>query len=60
MKTISTEGDLDALRQAASAWAVVLAWAKHGLFDVSAVDEVIRLGYQAVTEAAQSDPAQPA
>ena len=34
--------------------------AKHGLFDVSAVDEVIRLGYQAVTEAAQSDPAQPA
>jgi hypothetical protein len=42
MKTISTEGDLDALRQAASAWAVVLAWAKHGLFEALSHGEPVR------------------
>lgn len=42
MNTISSEGDLDALRRAASAWAVMLAWAKHGLFDALAHGEPVR------------------
>jgi hypothetical protein len=34
MDTIKTEGDLDALRRQASAWAVIIAWAQTGLFDL--------------------------
>ena len=33
MNTIRTETDLDALRRQAAAWAVVVAWGQHGLFD---------------------------
>jgi len=40
--TVSTESDLDALRRAASAWAVVVSWAKHGLFEALAGGEAIR------------------
>lgn len=42
MNTISSEGDLDALRRAASAWSVVLAWAKHGLFESLSHGEPVR------------------
>ena len=34
MDSIKTEGDLDALRRQASAWAVIIAWAQTGLFDL--------------------------
>ena len=34
MDTINSEGDLDALRRHASAWAVLLAWARMGLFEL--------------------------
>lgn len=34
MDTINSEGDLDALRRHASAWAVLLAWARLGLFEL--------------------------
>ena len=34
MDTINSEGDLDALRRHASAWAVLLAWARLGLFEI--------------------------
>ena len=33
MDTITSEGDLDSLRRHAGAWAVLVAWARLGLFD---------------------------
>jgi hypothetical protein len=41
MNTITSEGDFDTLRRHASAWAVIIAWAKHGLFEVLASGEPI-------------------
>lgn len=39
MDPIRSERDLDDLRRYATAWSVVLAWAKHGLFDAMAHGE---------------------
>ena len=36
MKTIGAESDFDTLRRHANAWAVIVAWARYGLFDALA------------------------
>ena len=36
MNTIGSESDFDNLRRTASAWAVIVAWARYGLFDALA------------------------
>ena len=41
MDSISTEGDLDALRMQANAWAVIVAWAHQGLFDLLSSGEPV-------------------
>ena len=41
MNIIKTETDLDALRRHATAWAVVVAWAEHGLFELLADGEPV-------------------
>ena len=41
MNTINSESDFDTLRRYASAWAVIVAWARHGLFDVLASGEPV-------------------
>jgi len=41
MNSIKTEGDLDSLRMHASAWAVIVAWAQLGLFDILSTGEPI-------------------
>lgn len=42
MDPIRSERDFDDLRRHATAWSVVLAWAKHGLFDAMAHGEPMR------------------
>ncbi len=41
MNTITSEGDFDNLRRYASAWAVIIAWARTGLFDALASGEPV-------------------
>ena len=41
MNSIKTEDDLDSLRRHANAWAVIVAWAQMGLFDILASGEPI-------------------
>ena len=41
MNTITSESDFDNLRRYASAWAVIIAWARTGLFDALASGEPV-------------------
>ena len=41
MNPVRTESDLDTLRRQASAWSVIVAWARHGLFELLADGEPV-------------------